>query len=57
MVDTDKNVMLVKGNVPGPKRGYVVVKTTVKRVKSVPAKEILVRTAKVEEVVETTKED
>lgn len=49
--------MLVKGNVPGPKRGYVVVKTTVKRVKSVPAKEILVRTAKVEEVVETTKED
>lgn len=48
LVDTDKNVMLVKGNVPGPKRGFVVIKSTVKSVKSVPAKEILVRTAKVE---------
>ncbi|NTW90592.1 MAG: 50S ribosomal protein L3 [Erysipelotrichaceae bacterium] len=52
LIDTDKNVMLVKGNVPGPKRGFVVIKSTVKSVKSVPAKEILVRTAKVEEVKE-----
>lgn len=52
LVDTDKNVMLVKGNVPGPKRGFIVIKSTVKSVKSVPAKEILVRTAKVEEVKE-----
>lgn len=52
LVDTDKNVMLVKGNVPGPKRGFVVIKSTVKSVKSVPAKEILVRTSKVEEVKE-----
>ncbi|MHB8096448.1 MAG: 50S ribosomal protein L3 [Erysipelotrichaceae bacterium] len=52
LIDTDKNVMLVKGNVPGPKRGFVVIKSTVKSVKSVPAKEILVRTSKVEEVKE-----
>lgn len=52
LVDTDKNVMLVKGNFPGPKRGFVVIKSTVKSVKSVPAKEILVRTSKVEEVKE-----
>ena len=52
LVDTDKNIMLVKGNVPGPKRGFVVIKSTVKSVKSVPAKEILVRTSKVEEVKE-----
>jgi large subunit ribosomal protein L3 len=52
LVDTDKNVLLVKGNVPGARRGFVVIKTTVKSVKSVPAKEILVRTAKVEEVKE-----
>jgi large subunit ribosomal protein L3 len=52
MVDTDKNVLLVKGNVPGARRGFVVIKTTVKPVKSVPARDILVRTAKVEEVKE-----
>jgi len=52
MVDTDKNVLLVKGNVPGARRGFVVIKTTVKPVKSVPARDVLVRTAKVEEVKE-----
>jgi large subunit ribosomal protein L3 len=36
-VDPENNYMLVKGNVPGPKRGFVVVKTTTKRVKSKPA--------------------
>lgn len=40
-VDDEKNYLLVKGNVPGPKRGLVIVKTTVKRVKSVTAKELL----------------
>lgn len=40
-VDTDKNYMLIKGNVPGPKRGLVIVKTTVKKVKHVEAKELL----------------
>ena len=40
-VDADKNYMLVKGNVPGPKRGYVIVKTTVKKVKHVEPKVLL----------------
>ncbi len=33
-VDVENNYMLVKGNIPGPKRGFVTVKTTTKRVKS-----------------------
>ena len=32
--DTDKGFLLIKGNVPGPRRGFVVVKSTVKSVKS-----------------------
>ena len=32
-VDLDKNVILVKGNVPGPNRGLVFLKTTTKRIK------------------------
>ncbi|NMB18706.1 MAG: 50S ribosomal protein L3 [Erysipelothrix sp.] len=33
-VDAENNYMLIKGNVPGPRRGFVMVKTTTKRVKS-----------------------
>ena len=40
-VDAEKNYMLVKGNVPGPKRGLIIVKTTVKRVKHVEPKVLL----------------
>ena len=40
-VDAEKNYMLIKGNVPGPKRGLVVVKTTTKRVKHVEPKVLL----------------
>lgn len=40
-VDAENNYMLVKGNVPGPRRGLVVIKTTVKKVKNVAAKELL----------------
>lgn len=40
-VDTDKNYLLVKGNVPGAKRGLVFVKTTVKRVKQVEPVELV----------------
>ena len=47
-VDTDKNYILVKGNVPGPKKGLVMVKTTTKKVKHVDAKELLTRNATVE---------
>lgn len=40
-VDAEKNYLLVKGNVPGPRRGLVVVKTTTKRIKSVPARNLV----------------
>lgn len=58
MVDTDKNVILIKGNVPGPKRGYVVIKSTVKPVASVAAKTLVNRTpvVAVEAPVETVEE-
>lgn len=44
-VDAQKNYMLVKGNVPGAKRGYVVVKTTAKKVKHVEPKALLSKEA------------
>ncbi|MDO4701978.1 MAG: 50S ribosomal protein L3 [Erysipelotrichaceae bacterium] len=40
-VDAEKNYMLIKGNVPGPKRGLLVIKTTVKKVKHVEPKVLL----------------
>lgn len=40
-VDAEKNYMLIKGNVPGPKRGLVTIKTTVKNVKHVEPKVLL----------------
>lgn len=40
-VDTESNYLLIKGNVPGPRRGFVVVKSTVKRVKSKDAVELV----------------
>ena len=40
-VDAEANYMLIKGNVPGPKRGLVVVKTTVKNTKHVEPKVLL----------------
>ena len=44
-VDGDKDYMLIKGNVPGPKRGLVVIKTTVKKVKHVEPKVLLAKEA------------
>ena len=44
-VDAEKNYMLVKGNVPGPKRGLVIVKTTTKKVKHVEPKVLLSKEA------------
>ena len=41
-VDVENNYMLIKGNVPGPRKGLVIIKETVKPVKNVPAKELLV---------------
>ncbi len=40
-VDAENNYMLIKGNVPGPRKGLVIIKTTVKRIKNVAAKELL----------------
>ena len=33
-VDTDRNLILIKGAIPGPKKGFVVMKDTVKRAKA-----------------------
>ena len=44
-VDADKNYMLVKGNVPGPKKGLVLVKTTAKKIKHVEPKVLLTKEA------------
>lgn len=40
-VDANENYMLIKGNVPGPKRGLVIIKTTVKNKKHVEPKVLL----------------
>jgi len=40
-VDAEKNYILVKGNVPGAKRGLVVIKTTTKKIKQVKAQSLL----------------
>ena len=65
-VDLENNVILIKGNVPGPKKSLVMIKTSVKKGEKVnPAEElisyeIVEETAPVEEateeVTETTEE-
>ena len=40
-VDTNDNYMLVKGNVPGPRKGLVMIKTTVKPVKETAPVELI----------------
>lgn len=40
-VDPIQSYVLIKGNVPGPKKGLVIIKSTVKNVASVPAKELV----------------
>ncbi len=47
--DAEKNYILIKGNVPGPKRGFVIMKTTTKRIKSRPATTLVDLTAAKEE--------
>ncbi|MEG0238894.1 50S ribosomal protein L3 [Anaerorhabdus sp.] len=57
-VDVENNYMLIKGNVPGPRKGLVMVKTTVKGVKNVPAKELINYAPVVEETTtEVAKEE
>lgn len=51
-VDTDKNYLLIKGNVPGPRRGLVTITTTTKRVKSKDAVDLVDYAPQVEAAVE-----
>ena len=61
-VDTENNVILVKGNIPGPKKSLVLIKTAVKNPNKVNERPNLVSWIKEEpkeetpEVVETTEE-
>ena len=56
-VDTENNVILVKGNVPGPKKSLVMIRTAVKKAteKNEPA-DLITYTEVVEEPVEETVE-
>ena len=49
-VDTENNCLLISGNIPGPKKGYVIVRTAIKNGGKVEAKELV--SYVVEEVVE-----
>ena len=40
-VDAEEGYILVKGNVPGPRKGFVTIKTTVKPVKNVKVEELI----------------
>jgi len=51
-VDTTDNYILIKGNVPGPKRGLVVIKTTVKKNKTTKPAVLIDRAPAVVEVKE-----
>ena len=53
-VDTENNCLLISGNIPGPKKGYVLVRTAVKNGEKNEAKELV--SYVVEEVVENTEE-
>ena len=64
-VDKENNVILVKGNIPGPKKGLVIIKTSVKNPKTVEVENLIsyVKETPKEEVAteevvnETTKEE
>ena len=48
-VDEEEGYILIKGNVPGPKKGLVMIKTTVKPVKETAAPELVSYAAAEEE--------
>ena len=57
-VDAEEGYILIKGNVPGPKKGLVVIHTTVKGVKEVAPVELISYAKEVEEeVVEAANEE
>ena len=49
-VDTENNCLLISGNIPGPKKGYVIVRTAIKNGGKVEAKELV--SYVVEEVID-----
>lgn len=53
-VDVENNCLLISGNIPGPKKGYVLVRTAVKNGGKKEAKELV--SYVVEEIVEDTNE-
>ena len=53
-VDVENNCLLISGNIPGPKKGYVLVKTAVKNGENKGARELV--SYIVEEIVEDTNE-
>ena len=56
-VDSENNLLLIKGSVPGPRKGLVIVKTAVKKAGQInPVHELVDYTPEVEEtpVVEET---
>ena len=56
-VDAEEGYILIKGNVPGPKKGLVTIKTTVKPVKEVKVPELIsYKNASVEEELEKVEE-
>ncbi|MBE6109571.1 MAG: 50S ribosomal protein L3 [Erysipelotrichaceae bacterium] len=56
-VDAEEGYILIKGNVPGPKKGLVAIKTTVKPVKEVKVPELIsYKNASVEEELEKVEE-
>ena len=54
-IDLDKNIILVKGNIPGPKKSLVIIKSAVKNEGKVNSQDELI-TYVTEEVVETEPE-
>lgn len=56
MVDVENNCILIKGNIPGPKKSLVIIKSSVKKPGKINSKEEL-NTYKVEETIETPTEN
>jgi large subunit ribosomal protein L3 len=56
-IDLENNIILVKGNVPGPKKSLVIIKSAIKHEGKVNAQDELITYVEVEETpVETTEE-
>ena len=56
-VDKENNVILVSGNIPGPKKGLVIIKTAVKNPKKIETEKLVSyinEESKVDETVEAT---